>query len=220
MSTTPGYVPAAGLRVLTPLYDAAVRIGMREARMRETLAADAELWPGMRVLDLACGTGSFAVLVKRRVPSCEVVAVDIDPDVLSIARRKAERAAVDVRLERRAVTDRLDDLGPFDRVFTSLLMHHLDPLSRVRTLRRAREALRPGGRIHVVDFGPPSSRRMRVAFYAIQLLDGFDTTNDSIRSTIPDHLRVAGFDDVRELRHLDTAFGTVRFWTGARANEP
>ncbi len=210
-------MPAAGLRILTPLYDVAVRVGMREHRMRDALQGDAALAPGMRVLDLACGTGSFAILVKRQVPSCEVVGVDIDEQVLELARRKAQSAGVELQLERRAVTDELGDLGPFDRVFTSLVMHHLDPVSRVRALRRVHAALRVGGRVHIADFGPPSSRRMRLAFYAIQLLDGFETTSDCVRGTIPDHLRDAEFESIREIRKLDTAFGTVRFWSGERA---
>ncbi len=48
-----------------------------------------------RVCDLGCGTGILAIgaaLLGAR----EVVAVEIDPDVLAIARRNAERAGVDI----------------------------------------------------------------------------------------------------------------------------
>lgn len=210
------YIPAAGARAFTPVYDAAVKIAMRERQMREHLFADVALEPSMRLLDLACGTGTFAVLAKQRAPDCEIVGVDIDADVLAIARRKAERATAAVRFERRAITDELTDLAPFDRVVASLVMHHLDAATRVTALLRAHGALRPGGRIHVVDFGAPSSRRTRVAFYAIQLLDGFETTADSVRGTIPNHLRDAGFEAIEERRLLDTTFGTVRFWSAQR----
>jgi ubiquinone/menaquinone biosynthesis C-methylase UbiE len=213
------FTPAAGLRVLTPLYDIAVRLGLRERQLRDQLLVDAAIEPGMHVLDLACGTGTLAILVKSRVPSCDVSAIDIDEDVLAIARRKAERAGVTVRFERQAITEPLTRFAPVDRVLCSLVMHHLDPLSRVRALRSARTALAPEGRVHVVDFGPPSSRRMRLAFYGVQLLDGFATTRDSVRGTMPEHLRAVGLHDVRETRHLDTMFGTVRFWEArAEAN--
>lgn len=210
------FVPALGFSALTPLYDAVVRIGMRERRMRDALIDDAEIEPWMRVLDLACGTGSTAIRIKQRIPLSEVIGVDIDEDVLAIARRKARRAGVDLRLERGSVTDSLAGFAPVHRVVSSLLLHHLDPIARVRTLRRAREVLAPGGRVHVADFGPPSSRRMRLAFLGVQALDGFATTRDSVRGTIPAHLAAAGFDEVRETRHLDTAFGTVRFYRGVR----
>lgn len=210
------FVPALGFSALTPLYDAVVRAGMRERRMRDALIDDAQIDPWMRVLDLACGTGSTAIRIKERVPLCEVVGVDIDEDVLQIARRKARRANVEIRLERASVTDSLAGFGTVHRVVTSLLLHHLDSVARVRALRSAYEVLQPGGRVHVADFGPPSSRRMRIAFFAVQALDGFDTTRDSVLGTIPSHLAAAGFADIRETRSLDTAFGTVRFWRGAR----
>lgn len=206
------YIPAAGIAAFTPLYDLAVRFGLRERRMREHLFADAAVAPGMRVVDLACGTGSFALLVKQREPRCEVVGIDIDDDVLSIARRKAERVGVTIDFRKQAITESLADLGPVDRVFASLVMHHLRAEQRVEALTRAARSLAPGGSVHVVDFGRPSSRRMRAAFLSIQLLDGFETTSDSVRGTMPDHLAAAGLRDVRELRHLDTAFGTLRFW--------
>ncbi len=216
MTTGREFVPALGFSALTPLYDGVVRIGMRERRMRDALIDDAEIEPWMRVLDLACGTGSTAIRIKQRIPLSEVIGVDIDEDVLVIAHHKARRAGVDLRLERGSVTDSLAGLGPVHRVVSSLLLHHLDPIARVRTLCRAREVLAPGGRIHIADFGPPSSRRMRVAFLGVQALDGFATTQDSVRGTIPAHLAAAGFEDVCETRHLDTAFGTVRFYRGLR----
>jgi hypothetical protein len=57
---------------------------------------------------------------------------------------------------------------------------------------------------------------MRAAFLSMQLLDGFATTRDALQSTVADHLLEAGFVDVRERRHLDTAFGTLRFWSARR----
>lgn len=216
MTTQREFVPALGFSALTPLYDAVVRAGMRERRMRDALIDDAEIAPRMRVIDLACGTGSTAIQIKQRVPLADVIGVDIDEDVLAIARRKASRATVEIRLERASVTESLAGLGPVHRVVSSLLLHHLDPAARVEALRRAHEVLAPGGRIHIADFGPPSSRRMRVAFLGVQALDGFATTRDSVRGTIPSHLAAAGFDEVRETRHLDTAFGTVRFYRGVR----
>ncbi len=208
------YTPAAGLHAFTPFYDAAVRLGLRERRMRDWLLADAGLAAGMRVVDLACGTGTFALLVKERVPDCEVIGVDVDERVLSIASRKAGRAGLRVHFERQLITQPLAVGAPVHRVFASLVMHHLDARARVDALVRAREALVPGGSVHIVDFGRPSSRRMRAAFLSIQMLDGFATTRDSVANTLPAHLRDAGLSDVRELRHLDTAFGTLRFWSG------
>jgi len=193
-----------------------VRVGLRERRMRELLLADAAIRPAMRIVDLACGTGSFALLAKQRVPDCEVIGVDIDRAILAIARRKADDAGFRIDFREQPITAPLENIGRVDRVFASLVMHHLRPHQRVEALTQAARALAPGGSVHIVDFGRPSSRRMRAAFFAIQVLDGFETTRDSVRGTMPDHLAAAGFTDVREVRHLDTAFGTLRFWAARR----
>ena len=56
----------------------------------------AGLAPGDRVLDLACGSGLPALLAARRVgPAGRVVAVDLSPDMLAVARRRAHAAGLD-----------------------------------------------------------------------------------------------------------------------------
>lgn len=67
------YVPALGLDVLTPLYDPLVALTTRERTFKRLLIAQAGVRAGQRVLDLACGTGTLAVGLKRVVPGAIVV---------------------------------------------------------------------------------------------------------------------------------------------------
>ncbi len=212
MPTRLRYVPALGFRALTPLYDLAVRLTTREALFRDRLVRAAAVGPGERVLDLACGTGSTSVLLQQRQPSAAVCGLDIDPEVLVRARRKADRLALPIRFEERSATDPLDDLGPFDVVVSSLFFHHLDDDAKVRALANVRAALRDGGRLHVVDWGRPSGVRTGLGFRVVRLLDGARNTAASARGTFPVLVAAAGFRDVAETDSLDTALGTLRFF--------
>jgi hypothetical protein len=53
---------------------------------------------------------------------------------------------------------------------------------------------------------------MRAAFFLVQLLDGFDSTQDNIKGLIPQFLRDAGFADVRETAQVVTIFGPVSLY--------
>src|SRR5437588_10708664 len=109
------YLPAAGHDVFLPAYDPIMRL-LRFTRDLDRLMAQAALQPSHRVLDVGCGTGTLAVLLKQRHPSIEVTAVDPDPKALARAARKAARARVAVGFEC-AFGDALPfSDGAFDRV--------------------------------------------------------------------------------------------------------
>src|SRR5258708_34774921 len=80
------YVPALGYRWLTRFYDPVVRVTTREATVKEALLRQASIQDGHRILDLGCGTGSLAVLVKRAHPGAGVFGSDADADALQLAR--------------------------------------------------------------------------------------------------------------------------------------
>jgi ubiquinone/menaquinone biosynthesis C-methylase UbiE len=92
------YIPAAGHDWFLPLYDLMTKL-MGADQARRALLDQAELWPVHRVLDIGCGTGSLAVLLKRLYPEVDVVGIDPDPKALARARQKAERAAVSLRFD-------------------------------------------------------------------------------------------------------------------------
>src|SRR5215217_5998203 len=88
------YIPALGLSWLLPLYDPLQRWILREPILKGRLVEEALIAPGHTVLDLGCGTGTLAVLIKKRHPQTYMVGLDIDPGVLEQAARKARGAGV------------------------------------------------------------------------------------------------------------------------------
>ena len=145
------FIPAAGADWRLPLYDPLVRLLGADAAKR-SLLVQAALRPGQAVLDVGCGTGSLATLVKSLNPGVLVTGIDPDPKALERAMRKAARAGVSIRLDR-GFADALPypDVS-FDRVLSSFVFHHIAPSERVRMLSEARRVLKPGGSLHLLDF--------------------------------------------------------------------
>ena len=78
---------------------------------------------GKTVLDIGCNAGFFAMRVKE-LGASRVVAIDLDPVVLTQARFLAERSGLELELYERTAYD-IVDLGPFDIVLCLGVLYHL-----------------------------------------------------------------------------------------------
>jgi ubiquinone/menaquinone biosynthesis C-methylase UbiE len=129
--STRTYLTAAGYDWSLPLYDPIVKLlGGDKARM--VLLDQAALRPGYRVLDIGCGTGTLATLIKHFYPEVEVVGLDPDPKALARARRKAAEAAVSIQFDQGFGDELPYAAASFDRVFSSFMFHHLRPTKRAK----------------------------------------------------------------------------------------
>ncbi len=210
MSRQP-YVTAAGFRVLTPLYDTVVRLTMREPHWRPLLVEqvlDGLAQDGV-IVDVGAGTGAFAIPLAQR--DRRVIAVDGDEDVRAIARRRPGAQLVDWR-DGLATALPVGD-GEADRVVMSLLLHHLDAAATAQALAEARRVLRPGGRLHIADWGRPHDPLMRASFGVLQLIDGVAGTRDHVAGRLPGLVAQSGFGSVAVTRRLRTAFGSLEVLT-------
>jgi len=104
-----------------------------------------------RIVDLGAGTGTGTLGLARHLPDAEVIAVDMDENMLAHLRRHAAEAGFGDRV--RTVRADLDGtwpaLGPADLVWAANAMHHLaDP---ARALAQVRDLLRTGGRFLIAE---------------------------------------------------------------------
>jgi ubiquinone/menaquinone biosynthesis C-methylase UbiE len=218
MPTEPrGYLPALRFPALTRIYDPVVGLTTRERRFKELLVDQAAPAAGQRILDLGCGTGTLAIQVKRREPGAEVVGLDADPEMLSQARAKAERADVELTLTEGFSNELPFEDGSFDRVLSTLFFHHLDPEPKRQTARELARILRRGGELHVADWGKPSDPAMAVAFLGIRLLDGFENTADNVHGELPRIFEEAGLEGAEQTNRLRTPLGTLALYRARRA---
>ena len=210
------FIPALRFAWLTRFYDPLVRRTMKEKKFKELLVAQTGLRKGDRVLDLGCGTGTLTLMLKRACPEASIVGLDADPDVLGMARKKAMEAGLAVELQQGLAFEPVFEPGSFDRIVSSLVFHHLTTADKKRTLARIHELLRPAGELHIADWGRAQNALMRTAFLGVQLLDGFETTADSVRGRLVDYIRDAGFGSVTETHREMTLFGTLSLYKAVK----
>jgi ubiquinone/menaquinone biosynthesis C-methylase UbiE len=208
------YVPAAGRRAFTRLYDPVVALTMREQTFRGRLLAQVldGLEPGAPVVDVGCGTGTLAIALAAA--GAAVTGVDGDPEVLALAHAKPGAAAVQWR---KGAATALPLAGASaDRVVMSLVLHHLVGDAKPAALAETRRVLRPGGRLHVADWGRPRGALPRAGAWALQRIDEPEGLREHLEGRLPAVVAEAGLADVMLHARLRTAWGTLELLSARR----
>lgn len=209
-------VPALGYRWLTALYDPVLRLTTREQRFKSQLLDQLAPRSSERILDLASGTGTFALAVAGRAPGAAIIGVDADADVLRIAERKQHEANRAVPFLRGLSYALPFATSAFDRVVSSLFLHHLTTTDKLRTLTEVVRVLRPGGRFHLADWTRGSDPMMRALSVLIRILDGTETTRANFAGELPALLTRAGLQGVRERESIRTVYGTLGLFSAEK----
>jgi ubiquinone/menaquinone biosynthesis C-methylase UbiE len=205
------YLPAAGSDKFLPGYDLLTRVlGMN--KFYDTLIAQAELVDGLRVLEVGCGTGNVTVRVKRAEPAAYVIGTDPDPLALARAQRKA-RGLTGIRFERAYAQELPFADGEFDRVLSSMMLHHLDDEVKACAATEIHRVLRPGGRLEIVDVGGPMTAHD--GFAARRML-GSPRIAGSLGDAIPRLLRSVGFDCIVVGSRPHRLMGRLTFYRATR----
>ena len=205
------YVRALKYRWLTRYYDKVVSCTTRESLFRQRLLNQANPGENDKVLDLACGTGTMALMIKARHPGCVVAGLDGDPEILALAREKTRKVGLNIEFKVGLSFSMPYPSNEFDVVFTSLFFHHLKRADKCRTMAEVRRVLKPGGKFHICDWGRPANPALRMAFLGVQLLDGFEVTGDNVKGKLPETIEQAGFTSVSVTGSLSTILGTLEF---------
>ncbi|MDI6772942.1 MAG: class I SAM-dependent methyltransferase [bacterium] len=115
-----------------------------------------------------------------------------------------------IEIKRRQPTDitRLPELGTYDRVYSTLVFHHLSMPGKQAALAGVRRSLSREGHTVVADFGRPKDRLQWLLFSIVGWADGIENTRPH-RNGRFDHVLREAFGSVRSTAVLRTIFGTV-----------
>jgi ubiquinone/menaquinone biosynthesis C-methylase UbiE len=191
------------LSIVQSIYDARASKYDSAEDFHPTQAADYLRWmnitPGLKILDLACGTGAITIPAARGVgPSGKVVGVDISGDSLTIARLKAERENLNIKFIRHdiAALHEVKELeGDFDLITCASAFVLLQ--DSVAVMKGWARLLKSEGR---VIFDVPASGSMIVG-YVLNIVGNklkiplpFNQTTFRSLEAVKQLLAEAGFD--------------------------
>jgi tRNA (cmo5U34)-methyltransferase len=146
-------------------------------------AAAATVGEASRLLELGIGTGETARRVLALHPEARLTAIDSSPEML----RRAKETFPDADLRLARLEDPLPS-GPFDLVYSALVVHHLDAAAKRDLFGRVAAVLRPGSRFVLADVVvPPNPGDQQIEIDWV--MDLPDTLEDQLH-----WLRDAGFE--------------------------
>ncbi|API61535.1 hypothetical protein BSL82_19070 (plasmid) [Tardibacter chloracetimidivorans] len=204
------FTPALGRAGLTGAYDFAIRLLTRERLWRTALLGQVAPRNGETILDVGCGTGSFALLMKGRAPDARIIGLDPDADVLHRAEAKARRAGVEIEWRQGFASDAATLGARFDKTVSSLVFHQVPLAGKRSGIAAMAAALKPGGELHIADYAAQTSPLMRSLFrLTVQRLDGFADTQPNAEGAIEAILADLAGGPVAPLRAIPTLTGAI-----------
>lgn len=204
------FTPALGRSSLTGAYDLAIRLLTRERVWRTALLEQVAPYDGETIIDVGCGTGSFAIMMKQRAPGARIIGLDPDRDVLVRAEAKAKRAGVGIEWRQGFASDAAASGERVDKTVSSLVFHQIPMPGKRSGIGAMLAALKPGGQLHLADYARQESSMMRSLFrLTVQSLDGVADTQPNADGVIEAILTEISGSPVIPQRVVPTLTGAI-----------
>ena len=202
---------------IAPSYDRlnhALSLGI-DRRWRRTAVDALGIHQPQQILDIATGTGDFALLLAKRIKPQHIVGADISEGMMAVGREKVKEDGL-----QNVISFQYEDCmqlsfpdGSFDAVTSSYGVRNFQNLDK--GLQEMQRVLRPGGHLLIVELTPPPSFPMKQLFWlyahvVMPLLGRLISHDDSAYTYLPASmeafpqpeqmegiLRKAGFTEVQ-----------------------
>lgn len=212
---------------LNHIMSLSVDKGWRRRAIRQVVDSDGAL----QVLDVACGTGDFAIQTARALRQGHVTGVDLSEGMLAVMKEKVDRKGLSDRISiQKGDGEALPfEDGTFDRVTVAFGIRNFE--NREQGLREMRRVLRPGGRLVVLELSRPQNALIRW-FYDLYFLHILPRIGGSVsgdkaayrylpasvvgfpgKEAFMAEMAASGFS---QLRHKAFTFGLCRMYTGEK----
>ncbi len=155
-----------GLAKRYDLFNRLTSMGMDGLWRRETLKT---VQPGMRVLDLGCGTGDLAIEAAKKVGGAgKVLGLDFSQNMLSVAQERAKRAGFNGNGPLKFILEKAENLpagaDSYDLVVSGFVLRNIyENIDAI--LEKVYRALKPSGEIRFLDITEPPNKLFRFAWH-------------------------------------------------------
>lgn len=175
------------------IHTSLMGLGMNRSNSRMIIEM-AKIKRGNRVLDVGCGSGNLTLTAKTYVGvSGSVYGIDASPEMIEVARKKAQRSGATVVFEVGLIENITYPDATFDVVVSRLVMHHLPDDLKRRGVAEIFRVLKPGGLLFFTDFRPLTNP---ILAHIASALVGHQMMMESNVQDITPMLTEAGFGDV------------------------
>ncbi len=177
---------------IAPSYDRlnhALSLGI-DRRWRRTAVDALGKHQPQQILDIATGTGDFALLLAKRLKPQHIVGADISEGMMAVGREKVKEEGL-----QNVISFQYEDCmqlsfpdGSFDAVTSSYGVRNFQNLDK--GLQEMQRVLRPGGHLLIVELTPPPSFPMKQLFWlyahvVMPLLGRLISHDDSAYTYLP-----------------------------------
>ena len=171
--------------------------------------------PGL-VLDVATGTGDFAILACRMLPSASLTGIDLSEGMMQVGRRKVEQAGLAARIDfQREDCEALSfPDASFDAVTVAFGVRNFEHLDR--GLAEMCRVLRPGGHLVILELSTPTRFPMKQLFalysrVAMPVMGRTISHDDSAYTYLPESIRAFPQGEVMQESIRRAGFSQVSF---------
>lgn len=170
----------------------------------------------VRILDLATGTGSVAIEIKKTLLDAEIIGVDLSDRMLYIARRKAQKQKVNIAFLKQNIEKTQFKQGYFDVVVISLGLHELPEENRIMVMKEVHRILKKGGRFIILELNRPENWFKRWFINLHFKLFEPDYSKSILEENLILNLKKTGFLKIVKEEHLN---GFIQMITCNKCNK-
>jgi ubiquinone/menaquinone biosynthesis C-methylase UbiE len=124
----------------------------REKKLRKMEINQARINQGDKVLEIGCGTGTLSLAAKAQAGAFgEVSGIDIAPEMVAIAKKKAARKGANVNFQVGSIATIPFPDNRFDVVMCSFMIFHMPEDVRIKGFKEIYRVLKPGGHLSIID---------------------------------------------------------------------
>lgn len=206
------YISALKYHWLTNIYDRLISTFMPEKKFKNKLLSNVNIENKYNILDFGIGTATLSILAFEQNNKANYTGLDIDEKILKIAQQKISRVQANITLIKYDGGVLPFEDKSFDRIMSSLVIHHLTDEQKMATFLEFKRILKNDGELHIADWGFPKNKLQRFLFHIVQILDGYETTSANVEGRIPNLLRFNGFNNIQITDNFSSLLGTIQIF--------